>query len=144
MEGCSSLILVNRTLSKVQALSEDLRLLAAGSPAPLNVLCLADHDPRIVDSLRDVDLVLQCSSVGMQPSDPSPLPREALHSKLRVYDMIYSNKTRLLIDAEHAGAKTSNGLSMLLHQGALAFEGWFNREAPVDKMRSALLAAVNS
>ena len=42
---------------------------------------------------------------------------------------------------DQAGARSANGLSMLLHQGALAFEVWFQREAPVGVMRAALLEA---
>jgi shikimate dehydrogenase len=41
--------------------------------------------------------------------------------------------------ADEAGARSANGLSMLLHQGALSFEIWFNREALLDVMRAALI-----
>jgi shikimate dehydrogenase len=46
--------------------------------------------------------------------------------------------------ADEAGARSANGLSMLLHQGALSFEIWFNRSAPLAEMRAALLAHVAS
>jgi shikimate dehydrogenase len=46
----------------------------------------------------------------------------------------------LLDDAAAAGSRGANGLGMLLHQGALAFEIWFNRPAPLEVMRQALLA----
>jgi shikimate dehydrogenase len=56
-----------------------------------------------------------------------------------VYDTIYSEKrTPFVSAAVEAGARGANGLSMLLHQGALAFEIWFGREAPLDVMRKAL------
>jgi shikimate dehydrogenase len=56
-----------------------------------------------------------------------------------IYDTIYSaERTPLLSAAVEAGARGANGLSMLLHQGALAFEIWFQREAPIDVMRKAL------
>jgi len=56
-----------------------------------------------------------------------------------VYDMIYRPAvTRLLEDAHAAGARTANGLSLLLHQGALSLEIWLNRAAPLDVMRRAL------
>jgi shikimate dehydrogenase len=56
-----------------------------------------------------------------------------------IYDMIYRPEvTRLLEDARAAGARTANGLSMLLHQGALSLEIWLNRAAPLDAMRAAL------
>jgi shikimate dehydrogenase len=44
----------------------------------------------------------------------------------------------LLAAAADAGALGANGLSMLLHQGALSFEIWFGRKAPLDVMRAAL------
>ena len=56
-----------------------------------------------------------------------------------VYDMIYSSgNTPLIAAANEAGARSANGLSMLLHQGALAFEMWFGRDAPIEVMRAAL------
>jgi shikimate dehydrogenase len=58
-----------------------------------------------------------------------------------IYDTIYTaSRTRLMQAADEAGARSANGLSMLLHQGALAFEIWFNREAPLEAMRAALVA----
>jgi shikimate dehydrogenase len=57
-----------------------------------------------------------------------------------IYDTIYSGgQTAFVSAAMEAGARASNGLSMLLHQGALAFEIWFDRAAPLDVMRKALL-----
>jgi shikimate dehydrogenase len=44
----------------------------------------------------------------------------------------------LLRAADEAGARGANGLSMLLHQGALSFSIWFDREAPINVMRAAL------
>ena len=64
-----------------------------------------------------------------------------LQPHLMIYDTIYTaGRTRLMQAADEAGARSANGLSMLLHQGALAFEIWFNREAPLEVMRAALLA----
>jgi shikimate dehydrogenase len=58
---------------------------------------------------------------------------------LMIYDTIYtSRRTKLMQAAEEAGARAANGLSMLLHQGALAFEIWFDRPAPLAEMRAAL------
>jgi len=56
-----------------------------------------------------------------------------------VFDCVYGpSKTALLRAAEQAGARSVNGISMLLHQGALAFLIWFDREPPIDAMREAL------
>ena len=46
-----------------------------------------------------------------------------------IYDLIYRN-TALLAAAQQSGARGANGLTMLLGQGALAFELWFDRPAP--------------
>jgi shikimate 5-dehydrogenase len=50
--------------------------------------------------------------------------------------------SRLMEDAASAGARCANGLGMLLHQGALSFEIWFNRPAPLEVMRRALLSTI--
>jgi shikimate dehydrogenase len=56
-----------------------------------------------------------------------------------VYDTVYGQgRTSFVSAAIEAGARAVNGLSMLLHQGALAFEIWFGREAPIEVMRQAL------
>lgn len=141
MEKCPAILLVNRTLSKARALADEIREHArerGDATGGIHIECFDSQDARITDALQKTDLILQCSSVGMQAGDPSPLPAAALHSELRVYDTIYSRKTRLLQDAETAGAQVSDGLSMLLHQGALAFEIWFHRPAPVAEMKIAL------
>jgi shikimate dehydrogenase len=55
---------------------------------------------------------------------------------LTVVDIIYNPfKTRLLLEAERAGARTISGIDMLVWQGALAFEIWTGRKAPVNVMR---------
>ena len=57
-----------------------------------------------------------------------------------VYDTVYAKgPTAFISGAIEAGARAANGLSMLLHQGALAFEIWFDRAAPIEAMRKALL-----
>jgi shikimate dehydrogenase len=55
-------------------------------------------------------------------------------------DTVYNPlKTRLLKDAEKAGCRTIDGVSMLVHQGAVQFEMWTSQKAPVEIMRRAVL-----
>ncbi len=139
LEGCPEISLVNRTLEKVAALTHEIRALDfRGRPAP-RLNALAADDPQLAARVKSADLIIQCSSLGMNEADPSPLNRDFLHSGLLIYDSIYSRQTQLIQDARTVGAKASNGLSMLLHQGALAFEIWFQKQAPVEIMRAALL-----
>jgi len=75
----------------------------------------------------------------MNSSDPAAVPARLLAPHHMVFDCVYGpSKTALLRAAEQAGARSANGTSMLLHQGALSFSIWFDREAPVEAMRKAL------
>ncbi len=139
LEGCPELILVNRTRHKAEALAREIEALPAQSSAASRVTVLESDDAGLQRCLEKTDIILQCSSLGMNEGDPSPISSALLHRQLLVYDTIYSRETQLVLDAKAKGAKTSNGLSMLLHQGALAFEIWFNQPAPVAVMRAALL-----
>jgi shikimate dehydrogenase len=60
-----------------------------------------------------------------------------------VVDIVYNpDRTRLLLEAERAGAATVGGLGMLANQGALAFEIWTGRRAPLDIMSEAATRAL--
>jgi shikimate dehydrogenase len=81
--------------------------------------------------------------VGLAGSDSLGLGADLFSPRLHVYDTIYRPaETELLRIAGSAGAKVANGLSMLLHQGARAFEIWTKRKAPLAVMRRALRAAI--
>jgi shikimate dehydrogenase len=73
------------------------------------------------------------------------LPARLIQPHHCVYDTIYRPaRTGLLRAAQEAGARAANGLSMLLHQGALAWEIWTGRPAPLETMRVALKAAAQA
>jgi shikimate dehydrogenase len=141
-ENSERLVLVNRTFEKAQALACELagyfsgpRVL--GPEARLEVTRPETSALRI--QLSRIDLVINATALGRNQSDPLPLPRELLAPHLMIYDLIYKGTaTPLLAVAAESGARVSNGLTMLLHQGALAFELWFNRSAPLAAMRAAL------
>jgi shikimate dehydrogenase len=97
-----------------------------------------------LDELADVvpaaDLLVNATTVGLE-SDRSPVPAELLGPDLTVMDAVYRPvETRLLREAAAAGAKTIDGGWMLLYQGAVAFERWTGRDAPVEAMHGALRA----
>jgi len=96
-------------------------------------------------SCREAGLVIQASPVGMKKDDPSLLPPEAFRAGQRVFDLIYMYpETAFLRAAKSAGAQTANGLGMLLHQGAKAFEIWTGISPDIKAMRTALEKAVYS
>jgi shikimate dehydrogenase len=142
LEKCERLILVNRTLSKTNALIDRVRPYFAeprvlGPVARLEAVRWDETAMRA--QLADIDLIVNATPLGMNPSDPAPIPARLLAPHHIVFDCVYRpSKTALLRAADEAGARGANGLSMLLHQGALSFSTWFNREAPIDAMRSAI------
>jgi shikimate dehydrogenase len=142
LENCERLVLVNRTQEKASALAERLRPFFAGprvlGPAA-RIEGIGSDEPIMRAQLADIDLVVNATPLGMNPSDPSPVPTRLLAPHHMVFDCVYGpSKTALLHAAEQAGARSANGISMLLHQGALSFSIWFDREAPVEAMRKAL------
>ena len=146
IEECERLVLVNRTVEKAETLKQALLPLFQTERlcGPVERLSVAPWTEKALEhELLQVDLVINASSVGMKWSDPSPLPVKALQPSLLVYDATYSrhSSSRLLEESKLAGARVANGFSMLLHQGAIAFEIWFNRPAPVEQMQSALISA---
>lgn len=130
-EGAAKVTVANRTQSKTQ-------LLAAG--AGVEAVGLTSQE--LARALTQVDLLVNATSVGLKPGETLPLPPDALTPRLAVFDTIYRPVETLLVQqANAAGAKVANGLSMLLYQGAKSFELWTKRKAPLAVMRRALRAA---
>jgi len=142
LENCERLILVNRTPAKTSAIVERLRRFFA-EPRVLGPVARLEAVPweetAIRAQLTNIDLIVNTTPLGMNASDPAPIPARLLAPHHIVFDCVYRpSKTALLRAAEETGARGANGLSMLLHQGALSFSLWFNREAPIEPMRSAI------
>ena len=128
-ENVAELYLVNRTQTKAEEIAGEIKKqfpsvkVAVGYPK------------------SNVDLILNATSLGLKTDDASPLDEKqfSLEQTHAVYDMIYRPaETALLKSAKAAGLKSANGLGMLLHQGAEAFEIWTGQTAPLDVMRRAL------
>ena len=142
LERCPRLVLVNRTVEKARAVAAQANKLLhndrlEGPDDPVTVIAFEESALR--EQLGRTDLVINATSLGMKRTDPRLVPAALLTPDLMVYDMIYRPAvTRLLEDAQNANARTANGLSLLLHQGALSLEIWLNRPAPLDVMRRAL------
>jgi len=90
------------------------------------------------------DLVIQATSATLRSNPQAKgfahaLPFEALPSDATVFDMVYDpRQTTVLERAGARGLRTVDGLGMLVHQGALAFELWTGKAPSVDVMRKAL------
>jgi len=132
VDAGADLSIANRTVERARDL--------AASVADATALAHADGHglDALPDLLADADLLINATSVGME-EDRSPVPADALHGDLAVLDAVYSPlRTRLLRDAEAAGAVTIDGAWMLLYQGVEAFERWTGEQAPIEAMNAAL------
>jgi shikimate dehydrogenase len=125
----AELFLVNRTQSKAEEIAGEIKKKFPSVKVSIGY-------PKM-----NIDLLLNATSLGLKAEDASPLDEKQflLKQTRAVYDMIYRPaETKLLAAAKRSGCKTANGLGMLLHQGAKAFEIWTGKPAPFDVMRRAL------
>ena len=90
-------------------------------------------------ALEDVDLFVDATPLGLKPGDEASIDVGLLDRDAVVYDLVYNPPvTKLIAEARGAGLKAENGMGMLLHQGAIAFELWTGMDPPVEVMRAAL------
>jgi shikimate dehydrogenase len=132
-------VILNRTEAKAVALAASLRnrfdTTMRGGPLTRSALAL---------ELADADVLINSTSVGMHPQpEDSVVDADLLQARLTVFDAVYTPlETRLLREAGRVGAQTVDGLSMLVHQGALAFEIWTGVTPPLVVMSHAMKAAM--
>ena len=132
-EKVAELFLVNRTASKAEEIAVEIKKQFSSVKVSVGY-------PK-----AEVDLILNATSLGLKLEDNSPLDEKqfSLKQTRAVYDMIYKPaETKLLVAAKAAGCKTANGIGMLVHQGANAFELWTGQPAPVAVMRRAVEGSV--
>jgi shikimate dehydrogenase len=125
-----ALILLNRTAAKAERLASEL---ADGSSSKVR----AEPWEELPKVCREVDLIVNASTIG-----PTPEVLNSIEPRHLVFDMVYGpHETPLVHYARKQGAKAADGLLMLLYQGVFAFEIWFGKPAPAERMRKALFAA---
>ncbi len=94
------------------------------------------------DLSGDTDLIINCTPLGMFPNIEST-PVKSLHKvspQAVVYDLVYNPfTTRFLAMAQAKQLKTINGLSMLVHQGAIALEILTGSRPPIALMKEVVL-----
>lgn len=125
-----SLHIYNRTHEKAVALASHLSRIGGNTDVIQNLSSLAQYD-----------IIINATSLGLKKDDPLPLDINLLRPLQTVCDLIY-RKTPLLVKAEQKGCRTTDGLGMLLWQGAYAFELWTGMPPPIEVMRTALLSIV--
>ncbi|MEM2972262.1 MAG: shikimate dehydrogenase [Candidatus Bathyarchaeia archaeon] len=132
-EAKSTLIL-NRTVEKAKNLAEELSK-TLGKTVRHGRL---DYET-LAKEMANADILVNATSLGMAPHEnETPVDKALLRRNLTVFDLVYNPpETRLLGEAKTVGAKTVDGLFMLVYQGALSFEIWTGKKAPIDVMMKA-------
>jgi shikimate dehydrogenase len=133
--GIARLVIANRTITRAAAI-------AAYYPDIAEAIGIENVGGTLSEALASAMLLVNATSVGLH-GDDLPIPIGVLNElspQAVVYDLIY-RPTALLRAAEARGLRAIDGLGMLVHQGALAWEQWTARPAPLDLMWEAARAA---
>jgi shikimate dehydrogenase len=129
--GFERIVVVNRTLARAEALAQ-----AFGD----RIVALPWGG--LAEALRGVDCLVNASTLGMAGQPPLDLDIAALPAEAIVADIVYVPlRTPLIEAAGRRGLRTAEGLGMLLHQAAPAFERWFGRRPQVTPELRALIEA---
>lgn len=133
-QGIKELCLINRTEGKAEKLVADLKKYYNNS------LYYGRLNPDFYSGLiKDIDILIDTTPVGMSPDIEVPpvIPEQHLHSSMLVVDLVYNpSETTLLKAANRVGAKTLNGMGMLLYQGIESFKIWTGYNLNVETWRN--------
>jgi len=137
LAGASHITIVNRTTQRGESL---VQLINDKTSTPAEfVWWLGDYAVP-----ANADLVINATSVGLYPrmDDKPGVNMDTIRPGMLVCDVVPNPpRTRFLIEAAAKGARTLDGLGMLVYKGAIAFTIWTGQDAPVDVMRQALTDA---
>jgi len=134
--GLSKLTVINRSAPRGRRLARTLSKLG-------DVSFAASDKSLAARAAEAADIIVQTTPCGMKQSDALPVRGLAFHKGQWVYDIIYSPiETSFLKKARLKGAKTLNGLGMLVYQGSESFKMWTGRRFPEDKIVAYLKRTV--
>ena len=134
LAGSAHITIVNRTPDRGQALAKHL---LEKTPAEAQFV----HWQGEYSVPPETDILVNATSIGLFPNveESPPVDVASIRPDLLVCDVIPNPpRTAFLRAAESAGARTLDGLGMLVYQGAIAFDMWTGVEAPIPVMRHAL------
>jgi shikimate dehydrogenase len=127
----------------VKSQGEELAELIAKRTKAQSDFIFWDHPIDIPD---DTDILSNATSVGLYPNvnQKPDINYDTVKSNFVVSDVIFNDpRTLFLGEAKKRGAKTINGLGMLVNQAALNFKIWTGVDAPVDVMTETLKKEFN-
>jgi shikimate dehydrogenase len=140
-KGLAEIRLLDVNGAMLAELVSDLR---EGTPAPVESGLLTEDS--LADAMKEADLLIHCTPVGMHPKEGASLvPAHLFRAGQVVFDIVYTPlKTRLLADARARGLKTISGVEMFINQAVLQFEKFTGVGAPVEVMRRVVMEHLKS
>lgn len=136
--GAAKIALADIDEQKLKSVREELHRMYAA----VHVTMASDPSDQMAACLS-ADVIVQATPVGMKQTDQPLISSDAFRKGQRAFDLIYMYpETVFMKQARIGGARTANGLGMLLHQGARAFSIWTGTDPDIEAMRNALKAAV--
>lgn len=105
------------------------------------VRILENNEEVLKDELKNTSLLINATPLGMKGRENLCVisGSEVLNPNVFVYDIVYDPRETLLMKyAKKAGCKTTNGINMMIWQGAIAFKIWFDVDMPQDYVRQEL------
>ena len=135
-EKGARITILNRHKERAEALADRINAEHSGTTTALEL-----NDENLNRQIENAEILVNVTSVGMSPNVSDSLVKPSLLRRgVVVYDTVYTPvKTRLLRDAEAAGADVISGIEMLTWQGAIAFELFTGEKAPLELMKSAAI-----
>ena len=155
LAGVKAITIVNRTIPKAIALAEELTEKIGKKYDDKNIKDVENKsevtfdtlingmgfdDKHLPEAIMKCAMLVNTTSSGMDEAQPLLINQEWLQPETIVYDIVYTPPiTKLLKAANEKGCSTIEGIGMLIHQGAIAFERWTGVEPCVNTMKNALL-----
>ncbi|MCE3255166.1 MAG: shikimate dehydrogenase [Rickettsiaceae bacterium] len=121
-EQVGEIVVANRNLERAKILSENFK-----NVSPI-------HWNEREKNLEQFDIIVNSTSLGMQGKEELEIDLTSLKKTALVCDIVYKPlMTKLLVEAEKRGNPIVTGIGMLIFQGLIGFEKWFEAKPVVDQ-----------
>ncbi len=135
---CSELWIGNRTLERLEDLLKTLGILGKGKVFGFSL-------GQIPKSLPKTGLLINATVLGMNENDLFPVDLNYFNPSLKIYDMVYrAGSTKFVREAQERNMKASDGLRMLVEQGARSLQVWTQKKVPIEVMWESIINAIKT
>jgi len=138
LEGMAKIHIFSRAGPRFEQMKEKIKDIQRQTSCSVTLNNFYDDDC-FKKAVNDSDILVNATSIGMKENESPINDFSVIREDLVVYDAIYQpRESYLLKQAKKQGARTLNGLGMLLYQGAASFELWTHKKMPVKKIQTIL------